>query len=785
MSCRPPTSTADAESSRSGTHAASVSQHPLLAFLNEIDNPETIRRISVLNRAGLRSIHQGGARSQEAVGTHPYSAFRDRMQTDPWQRSMEPVVQSLLTVDSMTSAVGGWSSLLREAAGVAAGSRDPASQHPVPASVWYEGQWVDTLDTVGQWLEAVIMEVSPGGAQVFVHYNGWTTRWDEWLPATSPRLAPFRTHTVHTLGRRLAPVPMVIPAQAPIPPPSAGSLVNVLPAALQPLSNLVELLQSANSTLQGLRWDMPALPDRIVRGVGVEPTCASLGRSSAHCDDLRDLEQPSSFPDRTVQLSGAGSASANESRSSVHTFQPVYNAGAQFPAVSRLFPPSAEAEGTPREDQALRLQRLAAVLAVAAPLADRLGRVLSDMGPHLGRASRNMAAAASLLSDARGDAAGDDEHSRLASALAAEGVHLDTSSHQMGIAALPSHMRNLHTAGGALMQSRPGTASTVAPVLHSPPASVQEYWQRAGTHQTDDDAEAGAAARAARMHSQWIRALRLSHLQMARATATSDVNSHHSTPQEEPLPLTHLTTLRSLSIASDSSPDHVRHSIAGALASGRLTQVNTPAANLQDVGGDVDDRLQLQASLAAIRRSLQSVARETAAARDTEAQQPRGLAPLPPGSSRHDRAHPGPPPPRPSAAPLRSRVPRPPGGSASSSSVSDHPDVPRLLGNAPPEASQPQGPLGRLHFENSHATDVGPAPQLAPRARRVSVLGARVRSDRARQQARASQEAHDQLQHTAATLQQPRRGLMSTQRLPLALDVTLSVVASIIPSLNL
>lgn len=57
------------------------------------------------------------------------------------------------------------------------------------------GQWVDCLDTVNQWLEATIIEVSSDEQQVKVHYNGWGTRWDETLEVNSARLARFRTRT--------------------------------------------------------------------------------------------------------------------------------------------------------------------------------------------------------------------------------------------------------------------------------------------------------------------------------------------------------------------------------------------------------------------------------------------------------------------------------------------------------------------------------------------------------------------------------------------------------------
>jgi hypothetical protein len=49
-------------------------------------------------------------------------------------------------------------------------------------------------DTIEQWLEAQVINVREN--QVYIHYNGWGVRWDEWIDTNSPRLAIFRTHTV-------------------------------------------------------------------------------------------------------------------------------------------------------------------------------------------------------------------------------------------------------------------------------------------------------------------------------------------------------------------------------------------------------------------------------------------------------------------------------------------------------------------------------------------------------------------------------------------------------------
>lgn len=57
------------------------------------------------------------------------------------------------------------------------------------------GQWVDVKDTVEQWLEAQVLEVKDDNSAVYVHYNGWGNRWNEWIPMNSPRIMPFRFHT--------------------------------------------------------------------------------------------------------------------------------------------------------------------------------------------------------------------------------------------------------------------------------------------------------------------------------------------------------------------------------------------------------------------------------------------------------------------------------------------------------------------------------------------------------------------------------------------------------------
>jgi hypothetical protein len=86
-----------------------------------------------------------------------------------------------------------------------------------------KGMWVDVKDTVDQWLEAQIIDVraTASGTSVFVHYNGWPSRWDEWIDAQSSRIQPLRAKTFQSISAPMhSPYPVVTPdPPEAIPPP--------------------------------------------------------------------------------------------------------------------------------------------------------------------------------------------------------------------------------------------------------------------------------------------------------------------------------------------------------------------------------------------------------------------------------------------------------------------------------------------------------------------------------------------------------------------------------------
>lgn len=54
------------------------------------------------------------------------------------------------------------------------------------------GQFVDMLDTMNIWSDAQVVEV--GSHDVLIHYTYWTSKWDERVAKSSPRLAPYGSH---------------------------------------------------------------------------------------------------------------------------------------------------------------------------------------------------------------------------------------------------------------------------------------------------------------------------------------------------------------------------------------------------------------------------------------------------------------------------------------------------------------------------------------------------------------------------------------------------------------
>ena len=169
--------------------------------------------------------------------------------------------------------------------------------------VYYVGQWVDCLDTVQEWLEATILRIE--GGLVFVHFNGWPARWDEWIDCRSARLAPFRSHTQHQpslvaspmISTPLLDAPSVLPrAVAADPRRMLPDLGRVL-AAIQPMvaeaASLVESAPPHSTVPSSFSSSHAEAEDEAVRLARLtQELCPLLDRLGRMLTDMSPLLSP-------------------------------------------------------------------------------------------------------------------------------------------------------------------------------------------------------------------------------------------------------------------------------------------------------------------------------------------------------------------------------------------------------------------------------------------------------------------------------------------------------------
>ncbi|CAN0521340.1 unnamed protein product, partial [Ectocarpus sp. 8 AP-2014] len=108
---------------------------------------------------------------------------------------------------------------------------------------FYVGQWLDVKDTVNNWLEATVMDMTSSGSRLQIHYNGWPPRWDEWLSWDSPRIAPFRTRTQHLpQAQHVSPAPVSAVRNAPRTGPLVDDVRVVMPEVSRVLQEIVPMV---------------------------------------------------------------------------------------------------------------------------------------------------------------------------------------------------------------------------------------------------------------------------------------------------------------------------------------------------------------------------------------------------------------------------------------------------------------------------------------------------------------------------------------------------------------
>lgn len=288
----------------------------------------------------------------------------------------------------------------------------PVGMHAYGQDVqFYVGQWLDVKDTVAQWLEATVMEVDSESRRMFIHYNGWPVRWDEWIDFDSNRIAPFRSITRHNPQHGFnSPAPLTHVQNAPRVGPNDYRLV--LPELARMLRQIQPIIEEASGIVtEGVEDGHIAVPDEwgSWSGTGTSADIGTAGWSStrerANSDTTSGHNIRTSSGETTTTLDGrmrwgslagpalrarvrgvAPSSGASSSRAGDNQSLGV-GAGAGVGAEEKEAAPVTEQDAGLSDDQCKRLAELGDQLS---PLFDRFGRALTDMSPHLRRGSDTM-----------------------------------------------------------------------------------------------------------------------------------------------------------------------------------------------------------------------------------------------------------------------------------------------------------------------------------------------------------------------------------------------------------
>ncbi|CDW74693.1 UNKNOWN [Stylonychia lemnae] len=209
------------------------------------------------------------------------------------------------------------------------------------------GQWVDVKDTIDQWLEAQILEIRDN--KVFVHYNGWGTRWDEWIEFSSPRLAAFRQYTVQNPRcNYLSPSPNIQPDALNFQSPSAtnnelGGMLNEMVAFMSETSKMIV---NFNEQRDNLANQVSTPRDQMVSMRNEEEKKQQIDEFSSLMEFDEERKQQQNLGNSRIHIN-AGNTSNNRYAQADQNPQIIHNA------------------------------------AQLAPVMDRLGRMLTDLAPHL------------------------------------------------------------------------------------------------------------------------------------------------------------------------------------------------------------------------------------------------------------------------------------------------------------------------------------------------------------------------------------------------------------------
>jgi len=279
------------------------------------------------------------------------------------------------------------------------------------------GQWVDVKDTIDQWLEAQVINIREG--QAFIHYNGWGTRWDEWIDMNSPRIALFRTHTVQSSNTRyMSPFPNNAPDgdNTHLPPQSnidfieqledTSLMMNNVSLITQKLVDHLNPIQSVGKSEKSEKHSSAKHDielQNVISGMIEEQKSQPFERARSEkyvqFEDTQSIKSHKSI-EKNVMFEDAQSVKSHKSldydaisMKSMKSFVSAsdiktMNAPVNFPEYiseedSEEISEIQSNVNLPHSDHHLREYQIALYASQLAPLYDRFGRLLIDLAPHL------------------------------------------------------------------------------------------------------------------------------------------------------------------------------------------------------------------------------------------------------------------------------------------------------------------------------------------------------------------------------------------------------------------
>ena len=175
---------------------------------------------------------------------------------------------------------------------------------------------VDAQDTRGTWYAGVVLATNAHSVQV--RFNGWTAKWDEWIPKISDRLLPVNTKSL--IQAPTAPAPASNTATAPVPatPPSQIQ-ARILTPTTAPIPTIRQMVtrQTSTRTLASPRpW--PLLPPPSLRSVTSSPTVTTpvITTTTTLSTSISSLSSISSSSSSTI-TNAAGIPYVSQSSSSL------------------------------------------------------------------------------------------------------------------------------------------------------------------------------------------------------------------------------------------------------------------------------------------------------------------------------------------------------------------------------------------------------------------------------------------------------------------------------------